>query len=468
MEMIFKSSKALNIIEKIRSFLFSDWWFCCLFLMGGIITTVDAFLPDKNIVFMGTLFFILVTAITFIMSDDIMATIAPLMITTLVSLRCYDSYDAFMRHKWIAIPIILSVGFHFFTSRHRAKKDGYLMKPMIFVSIAILLGGVGFITAKEYFSLTSIYHMVCLGFGMVYFYCMFGSRVGINKSYEPTDLICRIMVLTGAFASFLVFSYYAVNVKEFIATKAPLFIQWRNNCSTLLMMSIPFAFLKAHKNPWFAPFGFIFYFAILLTDSRGGMLFGFVTLLMSLILFVAMDKKRRKIYLIICGVGVVLIGVLWKMFTPVFEHTLERLISGLTGFILGDANEIRTVHYARGINDFLNNPIFGTGLGYMGNRDVFESKDFALCWYHCEPIQIAASLGVVGIIAYLYQFVKRNLLIFKKTNLFNITVFLSYISLELMSLVNPGVFCPLPYVLIITLFFVIVEKNNKAENEKIQ
>ncbi len=47
--------------------------------------------------------------------------------------------------------------------------------------------------------------------------------------------------------------------------------------------------------------------------------------------------------------------------------------------------------------------------------------------------------------------------------MFNMTVFLSYISLELMSLVNPGIFSPIPYLLIVTLFFAVVERCNAGE-----
>ena len=99
----------------------------------------------------------------------------------------------------------------------------------------------------------------------------------------------------------------------------------------------------------------------------------------------------------------------------------------------------------------------------MGNRDIFKNKDGALCWYHCEPIQIAASFGVLGIVAFIYQFIKRNILIWKKATLFNMTIFLSYISLEMMSLVNPGILCPMPYLLLITLFMVVVEKCDDGE-----
>jgi hypothetical protein len=134
---------------------------------------------------------------------------------------------------------------------------------------------------------------------------------------------------------------------------------------------------------------------------------------------------------------------------------------------MGESTEVRAAHYARGINDFLTHPIFGTGLGYMGNRDVHASVDFALCWYHCAPIQVCASFGIVGIITYSYQFIKRNMLIWRKATLFNMTIFLSYISLEMMSLVNPGIFCPIPYLLYVTLFMVLVEKCDGEFQEKI-
>ena len=102
----------------------------------------------------------------------------------------------------------------------------------------------------------------------------------------------------------------------------------------------------------------------------------------------------------------------------------------------------------------------------MGNRDIFKNKDGALCWYHCEPIQIAASFGIIGIVVFLYQFIKRIKAIWQKKTLFSLTVFLSYIGLELMSLVNPGILCPMPYLLLITLFLVIIEKCHNSDIEQ--
>lgn len=465
MELFFKSEKSALRIKKLRAFLLSTEWMAVLFCVAGIITTLSAVFPDSQIEIKGTLLFALIIGACLVISDDIMAGLAPFMLAALVAIKCYDSYSVFIGYIWIVVPLLFCILFHFIVYRAKWKITGELFKPSVFVSVVILLGGIGFITLKEYFALTSIYHMAGLGFGMLFVYEMFHAHIRKREEYSLTELITKIMVMAGCFASFMVFSYYIININTVLDEGTTLYIQWRNNCSTILMLIIPFAFLLANRKPYASVLGFIFYFAILLTGSRGGMVFGSIEMVMCVVMYILYDKRRRLAYVIICGCFAVGLLIFSGKFITFLGSTADRLLSAVNGFLMGDQNEVRTIHFARGINDFLNNPIFGTGLGYMGNRDVHASKEFALCWYHCEPIQIAASFGVVGIAAYVYQFIRRNVLLWRRTNLFNITVFLSYISLEMMSLVNPGIFCPLPYLLMVTLFFVAVEKNN-AEEEK--
>lgn len=463
MEYFFKSENALKKIKSARAFLLSEKWMAILFCFAGLFTTLSAVYPRAQLQIKGTIVFVLIIAVCLVISDDIIAGLLPFMLASLIAIKCYDSFDIFMGYKWVAVPAVISILFHFIAYRGKWEFKGELLKPMIAVSVAILLGGLGCITLKEYFALTSIYHMLGLGFGMVFVYLMFHAHIKIRREYSLIDMITKIMVITGLFASFMVLSYYAVNINMFLDVKATLYIQWRNNCATTLMITMPFAFYMANKKSYAAFFGFIFFGAILLTGSRGGMVFGAVEIAMCLVAYMLHDKRRRRIYIVICIIAFV--GVL--IFLPYLEYTFDRLFSAVSGFLTGDKNEERTLLYARGVNDFLNHPILGTGLGYMENRDVHASKEFALCWYHCEPIQVAASFGIVGIIAYIYQFIKRNLLLWKKTTLFNLTVFLSYVSLELMSLVNPGIFCPLPYLMIITLFMVVVEKCDGEQQEKL-
>ena len=298
---------------------------------------------------------------------------------------------------------------------------------------------------------------------MLLLYTVFNTHINVHKDYSLMDKLSLIMVIIGCFGTFMVASYYLTHINEVIDTKTILYFQWRNNCSTFLMLSIPFAFYRGNKKSYSIMFGFLFYFAILLTGSRGGLVFGAIELMMCCILFFLYDRERRFAYIAILACICFALMIFSREFLSFFGYTFDRLMSAINGVLVGEQKEVRVFQYERGIKDFLGHPIFGTGIGYMGNTDIYDPADFSICWYHCEPIQIAASMGIVGILAYVYQFIKRMFLLWRKPTLFNMTVFLSYVSLELMSLVNPGIFCPIPYLLIVTIFFVVVEKSTYGE-----
>ena len=400
-------------------------------------------------------------------TGDILAMLIPLMFTYLVAIRCYNSLNDFMSIIWLAIPLIAIIIFNLVVYRKKLSAKGSQFKPMMFVSFAVIMGGFGFISAKEYFAGSSIYHMLGMGFGMVIVYCFLYAKIDVTKKYSLIEQLTRIMVVVGIFATLMVIAHYLININLAIDKGGIFFIRWRNNISTILMITMPFTFLMGNKKPTAIVLGFLFFLAMLLSGSRGGMVFGAIELVMCIVMFVLYDKRRRLAYVIICVCVVFGLLIFLPQITKFLNNTFVRLFNVLNDFLIGgEDTETRVRHYARGVEDFLKHPILGTGLGYMGNRDIFKNKAGALCWYHCEPIQIAASFGILGIVAFVYQFIKRNMLIWKKATLFNMTVFLSYISLEMMSLVNPGILCPVPYLLLITLFLVIVEKCDEGETQE--
>lgn len=466
MEYIFKSEKSLNIIEKIRAFLVSEKWMGILFFVAGVISVLSSFFPKAQIEIYGTIFMAYITGFCVIIVRDVMGWLIPVMFTYLIAIRCYDSLDIFMGLKWFAVPLIFMLLFHIIAYRKRLSAKGSQFKPMLFVSFAIMLGGIGFISPEEYFGGSSLYHMIGMGFGMVLIYCYFYAHIDVRKDYSLIDKLTKIMVVVGLFASFMVIIHYIININKVLDLGRAIYIQWRNNLSTILMITMPFAFLMANKKSYASVFGFIFYGAMLLTGSRGGMIFGAIELVMCTVMFVLYDQRRRLAYIIICACILCGFLIFAPQITEFLGYTIDRIFNALNGLLMGENTETRVAHYARGIDDFFNHPILGTGLGYMGNRDIFDNVDGSLCWYHCEPIQIAASFGIVGILTFGYQFIKRNILIWKKATLFNMTIFLSYISLEMMSLVNPGIFCPLPYLMLVTLFMVVVEKCDDGEYQE--
>ncbi len=462
MEYILKSETSLRRLECLRSFFLTDKWIAVLFAIAGMIVVCDTYWNSLAINVCGTIVLAYITGVCVVVCKDVMGWLTPFMFTYLIAMRCYDSLDIFMSIIGVAVPLVLAILFHLIAYRKKLDRKGSQFAPMMAVSFAVVLGGLGFIDPKEYFSGVSLYNMIGIGFGMVLVYCYFNAHIDLKNDLSFVDKLIKLMVWVGLFASFTIFIYYIFEINTVLDIGRIPFIRWRNNTSTILMITMPFAFLRAHRKSYATVLGFIFYGAMVLTGSRGGLIFGSVELLMCIVMFVLYDKRRRLAYIIICICIAIGFFIFAPQITYLLTHTIKRIFSALNGVLLGENTETRVAHYARGAEDFLNQPVFGTGLGYMGNRDIFPNVDGSLCWYHCEPIQIAASFGGIGLIAFGYQFVKRILLLFKRQTLFNITIFLSYISLELMSLVNPGIFCPLPYLMLITLFLVVAEKCNKS------
>jgi hypothetical protein len=81
--------------------------------------------------------------------------------------------------------------------------------------------------------------------------------------------------------------------------------------------------------------------------------------------------------------------------------------------------------------------------------------------------QIIGSMGLIGVCAYSYQFIIRIRLIFNKKDAWSAVLGLSYLGVLLMSQVNPGEFCPLPFGLLTVLLFVFQERRFFKTNNRL-
>ncbi len=439
-------------IKKLREFFISEKFMLITFILACIITLLQAEVY-------GVFVFIAIISVILVICDDLLATTLPFLLLCETVIKLYDSYDTFIKLIWFALPVVACLIFHFIYYRRKAV-IGSAFKPMLFVSVAVTLGGVGFISAKEYFSLVSFYYVFGLGFGMLFIYILLCTYLNTDRNYSMKEKFSDIMIYMGLFAVYMIIEFYIVNIPQVMETKGILYMQWRNNISTFLMLAMPFVAFKSIKRPSYIFLALLFYCCILLAGSRGGLVFGGIELLMTMSILIGLDKRHRWTFISI-GLGILLaVALFFEDFYGFFGETFDRLIMGISG----SEKEVRLDLFSRAFADFNSNPIFGTGLAYMGNRDVHPSAKFALCWYHCEPLQIMGSLGIVGIIAYANQLFSRFVILLKKRTIFNITVLVSYLGLEMMSIVNPGIFCPLPYLFLVVMMLAIVERVNVTEN----
>ncbi len=443
-------------ILAIRKFMLSEIFMIIQFIIAAafvIARGMGNIMPlAYGIICIGT-----ITCIILIFCDDIIATLLPFLLACSIAIKCYDSFDVFIKFIWVVpLPVIAFV-FHMIV--YRQKVDwGKTWKGAAAVAVAVTLGGLGKITAPEYFSGTALYHTFGLGIGMLLVYLIMNTKYRAHSEhYTLRFRFSLIMTLVGLFCVFMICHHYILFIDNFLEKLSPLNFQWRNNVSTILMITMPFAFFLSSKKYPYIFFGFLQYAAILFTGSRGGALGGTVEFGLCLFALIYSDvRNRKKNLVIIASAVVVALTLFMKPLIQFFTPVLTRLTGG---------DEVREGLISRAVEDFKSNILFGRGLGYSGNNDVHNPTKFAICWYHSAPFQVIGSFGLLGVAAYLFQFYNRMSVAWKRTTHFNITLFISYAGLFLMSLVNPGEFCPMPYGLLATLLFIVCDKNNiAAEN----
>ncbi len=438
-------------MDKIRKFLISDWFTAALIIAASIIVFTGTEIA-------GTVIFIVIFGITMALSEDFLPALQIIVITTCFAIRCKHSYDDFIQFWWLAPGVALLILSHFVIYKIKFKK-GSCFYGILATSVAVTLGGVGIITAKEYFSTVSLFYMFMLGFAMLIIYMYMNYALKIHESYVFSERFAKLMASIIIMLCICLAEEYASRLPELADGFDILPFQWRNNGSTMLMLAMPFAFyLSAKKFGWFFV-GMLAYAAIIFTGSRGGMIFGLIELGICFVTMFFLDKHHRPFICAIFFTCLIAAFLLRHFLFDIISYTVERLLNPAE-------NAIRLELIPRGIEDFKSNPLFGRGLGYMGNSDVHNNAEFTLCWYHCSPVQVIGSFGILGIAAYGFLLFLRIKTLSANLTFFNIMMFISYIGLEMMSFVNPGIFAPFPYLFLVTIYFVIMERCNSNEDKK--
>lgn len=397
-----------------------------------------------------------VISLTLAAGTDLLPALEGILVICCFAIRCKNSAPEFFGMWYLAIPSLIVFFAQFFFRRRDFRL--YSFTPgMLAVSLALVLGGAGIIYWKSYFSPTSLFYMASLGFAMI----LLVSYIGPNLRYEDGEAFalrfCRMHISAILTLTISLLKEYIVRFDEFSSRFSALPFQWRNNAATILMMCMPFAFYLASKKYGNILFGILSYTAILFTGSRGGLLFGTVEFALCLLLLVILDRKHRKQSIITVGLFLIISLFAAKFLTELISYAVARMLDP-------DENSIRISLIRRGIEDFSANPVFGRGIGYMGNRDIHHSAKHTLCWYHCSPVQVIASMGITGAAAYSFLNIQRLTCFKNNLSLFSITLFTAFIALEMMSLVNPGLFAPYPYLLFATVYFAVIE-SYKAEDK---
>jgi len=466
-----------DLIIKARSFFISRTFMILTALLGAIFIFFQAEV-------LGVALLVLLMSLLLVVCDDVLSTTLPFLILCVSVLQCYDSFDTFIKFVWLAPIPVAAVLFHFIYYRKKIR-IGNSFLGLLAVGVAVTFGGLGTISAKEYFAGISLYYVAALGFGMAGAYLLIRSQIQTRTDYDIREKFVDIMYIMGMFTCFQMLEIYYETVPSSLISftgfvenpintsfsKMLRFIflleenleirchlQPGNNVSTFIMIALPFPMYRALKSQKHVAklhllSVALMAFCMFISKSRGGLVMGAVAIMLC---FVAAFIYEKNIVWKILFITVPLAAL-----TVAIWHIVEKGINNVYESVLQDkivsTDEPRMKLLTRSFEDFLQNPVFGQGIGNVSNADLYAGKKGTITWYHMMIPQIYGSMGSVGILAYAYQFFGRVMLTLKKRSLFVITVALSYGGLFLMSQVNPGEFCPIPYGLIAVILFIMIE-----------
>ncbi|HBL40564.1 MAG TPA: hypothetical protein DDY98_02930 [Ruminococcaceae bacterium] len=439
--------KLRQLCLKMRRLFDTTYFMLFQMILAVLITTFD-------LEVIGAVIFVVVFCATLFACKDLTKTTLPFLLLSMTVIKCFDSFDVFIKVAPLAVLVVACLAV-FFKRNMTKRKLGPTFYGAFAVGVAVTLGGFGIINPRAYFSLTSLYYTLGLGFGMVIAYWVINGCCENDEKNSLGESFVLIMTLVTAFGSFMVFEHYLENLDLVLAKDGIIPFQWRNNVSTFLMFGLPFPFYLSRKKWACSLIGWAGYAALLLGGSRGGLIFGTVEMGCCVLLTLICDKKHRKNNLLLLGALAVVAAAVGYKLIPFFRYTLERIVDY-------KENKTRLGLFERATEDFSSNPAFGRGLAYWGNRDLHPSKHFALCWYHSAPFQIIGSFGICGIVCFALRLLLRLKVIVTRINHYTLTMAVSFLGITMMSLVNPGEFCPLPYELITTMIFVFLEKTPQA------
>lgn len=395
-----------------------------------------------------------IAAISWILCRDMLPSFIAMMIVSMTPLARYGQKGYFEDLYYILFIMVPAFIARLFLYPVKIRKGRFFL-PTLIVAISITLGGLFFLDIKHYFSMPALYYVFGLGFGMLIINFILESTTPHDT--DLTDFLCKMMMGVGFMGiSMIVITYiknYGLIEDQMNVFKN--FFQWGNNLSNNLLISMPFAFYlstKKKNSVFYFIVGLLQYAAMVLSFSRGGILFG--TLMMPLILtavFIFAKDDRKKLLLTLILLSIIGILILVRIFQPIIINIIEDMtISG---------EEARALMYKLAWKNFLAHPIFGMGLAH--NPDLYYFPQ-AMCiyWYHSTFFQIIASLGLVGVAAYAFQSYCRLYSLFKVKSIFNLFVFFGVLGFAGYSMVNVGYFVPLPYMAMLIQLFIIVDRNN--------
>ncbi|MDE6276256.1 MAG: O-antigen ligase family protein [Clostridia bacterium] len=388
-------------------------------------------------------------------SDDIL----PLTINIFSGvLLIYSDKFSDYTYLWpLAIPFGMCFIFFLIKNRGRKFKLGKMFFPLVAVAYALLLGGVGSTIKQDFMRVLPDFFM--LGVGVPAVYLLYSNYLKRDDERDIPLYFSKSLMYLGLIICFQLITVIAQSKVPVHDWQSAVWeVGWadRNDVATYLIFTAGMTMYLStrYRQGWIhLALGIFQYVCLVLTFSRGGIIFGIISGVAALIFTIIKAPNKRLHFFYI---GIVVLGML--IIYLCLMKDINTMLSALLSRGFGTSG--RSNLYKEAWELFKSHPLFGVGKGYYG--PFTHTSAIGVYWFHSTFFQIIASMGAMGIIAYVYFYVTRLKILFKNIkNSFNLFCLAVFIGFEGYSLINTGTFVAYPFMALVLTMTLLLERTQK-------
>ncbi len=356
---------------------------------------------------------------------------------------------------FIFAPVVVAIVIHFIRFPIRKPFIGKVFFAHIIVTVALFLGGLLY-DNSSYFKY-GIPLILCSGVAMLaeYFvlfqYVEVSNKVNLKKYFA----FCLIVTTMLAIVQFLIVGILnQFNTGQFI----PDDFAWANVnfLGYFVLLSVPMCFYLMVNAKSIIPqliTLLILTLSVFIIKCDGAI--GILVFTLPVLIFITYKKinlKDRKLYsAFFFSLVVMAIVAIMVMFA-----TINDFLAILHRHFLYDTG--RTYIYEIAWNLFKENPLFGVGLGYTTTTNKLQTI------FHSTIFEVLGCMGIFGLIAYVWYFIKRISVFTCKYTLFNLYAFFSFFLYEGYAFIDNGEFIFL--IIYLTAVVIVAEVTNVKDKKE--
>ncbi len=344
---------------------------------------------------------------------DLRFALMPVMSTVfIVSGKTYTPGNPGYAERYLKPSVLISIGITAvlvivaltgFVIKNR-KTANRLPRRMTLVSLLIFCAALFCNGAfAEGYTPLNLFFAFMISLSLLLVYILFALFLDIDRQVFDRFMYC--LVILGLLICFELLAAYCTTVQfvDGAIVKGSVVLGWGawTNIGGMLVFLLPahFYFAASHRyGIWAIVSGMLQFVCIFLSQSRGALLMGGVMLLLCLVYLFFKGKNRRINRIVILSlIGIGLIG------SALLFEKISGLIQNFLNMGFGDNG--RFALWRAGLENFSEYPIFGSGFYdcYVPEAHAGWKMDVYPYLYHCTIVQLLASSGIVGFVAYTYH-----------------------------------------------------------------